>query len=89
MTVHFKKTSPLFRLCVAERPHESVIERGTGLHASDGHQAMFLFGQGGVCRVKYFDTVCQQQLNCPILGRVIFHIDADLRDRAMAVFRRL
>jgi hypothetical protein len=85
ITVHYKRTTPVFHLCVSAVQHPGVAKRGNGLHGSDGHQAMFQFLEGGACRVKCYDHVCQQHLQNRVLGRVVCALPACLVADALEV----
>jgi hypothetical protein len=75
ITVHFQRSSVVYRLCVAEVKVPRVQARG-GLHSSQGHQSTFFFGQDRVCRVTCFDQECKEKIGS-LFGRSVFAIPGE------------
>jgi hypothetical protein len=87
ITVHYKRGSQLYKMCVSDHESEAVKRRG-GFHTSNGHQAMFCFNQGSVCFVRCFDEECRSKCKA-FLGRVLFTVptqDCQRAHRAFNVF---
>jgi hypothetical protein len=72
ITVHYKRNSHLYKMCVIEQVSDNVMARG-GVHSSNGHHAMFCFNQGGACFVRCFDEECREKCTS-FLGRELFTV---------------
>ena len=64
LTIHFKRSTKVYKLCVCPVQHDRVVQRN-GFHASDGHRIEFAFSNGYVnlWRNKCFDQQCVRSLN--------------------------
>ena len=47
VTIHFKRSTKVFKLCVCPVQNDGVVQRG-GFHAGDGHRIEFVFALGYV-----------------------------------------
>lgn len=60
LTIHFKRTSRVYKLCVCPAQLDRVVQRG-GFHASDGHVVIFDFSKSGKqWSNRCFDEKCVQ-----------------------------
>jgi hypothetical protein len=84
ITVHYKRNSHLYKMCVLEQVSEAVKARG-GFHRSNGHHAMFGFNQGAACFVRCFDEECRKSC-ASFLGRELFTVPMQDRVHAHAAF---
>lgn len=87
VTIHFKRSTKVFKLCVCPVQNDRVVQRG-GFHASDGHMIQFVFANGYVnqWRNKCFDEECVASLSDK-LGTARGDIPQPLQMKAFAAFR--
>ena len=86
VTIHFKRSTKVYKLCVCPVQNDRVVQRG-GFHASDGHRIEFVFARGYVnqWRNKCFDEECVASLSDK-RGTARGNIIQSLQMKAFAAF---
>jgi hypothetical protein len=87
LVVRFKGNSKVFLLCVSpcHLQGQAVTQR-LGFHASNGHQALFCFGEGQGFHVACCDVACKAKF-VSVRGHTVCNLPVDICVQADAAFR--